>query len=80
MKYATITAAQIRAARALLNWTRDVLAERSGVSIRTLVSIEADEANPKPETMEAIFIALSTAGIIFIKKNGGGPGVRLKKH
>jgi transcriptional regulator with XRE-family HTH domain len=79
-KHATeITASQIRAARALLNWSRDRLAEECGVSLRTLVMIEAAGANQRSGTMERICAALTKAGVIFIEKNGGGPGVRLRK-
>jgi len=77
-KSATLTAAQIRAGRALLDWSRDILAERSGVSPRTLASIESDEGAPKPETIDRIRNAFTSEGIEFILKNGGGPGVRLK--
>lgn len=80
MKSATITGAQIRGARALLDWSRDTLSLKSGVSIRTLVSIEAEEGNPKDETLALIAETLSKAGILFIKENGGGPGVRLRKR
>lgn len=74
-----ITAAQIRAARGLLDWSRETLAEKSGLSLRTLASIEAGEGNPKPETINLICKTLMAAGLLFIKQNGGGPGVRLKR-
>lgn len=79
MKSAMITASQIRAARALLDWTRDMLAAQSGVSLRTLVMIEAEEGNPKPDTIERIIETLTKAGVMFVKKNGGGLGVRFRK-
>lgn len=77
-----ITAAQIRAARALLDWSRNMLAVESGISLRTLVMIETDEGNPRSDTLQRIHDTLVTAGIRFIKENGGGPGVRFKtrKH
>jgi transcriptional regulator with XRE-family HTH domain len=72
---------QIRAARGLLDWTREQLAEASGVSLRTLVSIEAAKiARPQRRTMQAIARALSAAGVEFIPPNGGGPGVRLTRE
>jgi len=80
MKHANITAAQIRAARALLDWSRDRLSAKSGVSVRTLVSIESDTAHPRLQTLEAIKTTLSKADILFIEENGGGQGVRLKKR
>jgi len=75
----TITAAQVRAARALLNLTQRELAERSKVSHRTIVHLEADERQPVPATLAAIRQALEIAGVVFIDENGDGPGVRLKK-
>ncbi|WP_211230448.1 helix-turn-helix domain-containing protein [Inquilinus limosus] len=75
----TITAAQVRAARALLNLTQRELAERSKVSHRTIVHLEADERQPVPATLSAIRQALEAAGVIFIDENGEGAGVRLKK-
>ena len=74
-----LTAAQIRAARALLNWSRDTLALKCGVSLRTIVMIEADEANPRDATMDRIVASFTKAGVKFIKQNGGGPGVRFTR-
>lgn len=80
MKSAIITGAQIRAARALLDWSRDELADKSGVSLRSLVMIEADSGNPRPETLERIRDTLLNAGIKLVKENGGGYGVRFRKR
>lgn len=75
----TITAAQVRAARALLNLTQRELAERSNVSHRTIVHLEANERQPVPSTLAAIRQALEADGVIFIDENGEGAGVRLRK-
>lgn len=68
---------QIRAARALIDWTREDLANASGVTVRTLARIESSQTLPRPATLQAISSALEAAGIEFISQNGGGPGVRL---
>ena len=76
---ATLTAAQVRAARGLLGWTRDQLVTASSVPKRTLVRFEDEEAAPRRATLAAIRLALEHAGVEFIEQNGGGPGVRLAK-
>jgi transcriptional regulator with XRE-family HTH domain len=73
---------QIKAARALLGWSQDELANRSGLSIPTIKRLEAAEGEigGREETREAIVGALQEGGIQFIVENGGGPGVRLAKR
>jgi len=71
---------QIRAARALIDWTREDLANASGVTVRTLARIESSQTLPRPATLQAISSALEAAGIEFISQNGGGPGVRLARR
>jgi transcriptional regulator with XRE-family HTH domain len=73
-----ISPAQVRAGRALLDWSRDQLVEASGVPKRTLVRLEQSETTPHSRTLAAIRTALEAAGVEFIEQNGGGPGVRLK--
>lgn len=75
-----ITPAQCRAARGLIGWSQDHLAAESGVSKRSIVRFELDEANPHESTLEALQSSLREAGVIFIDENGDGPGVRLKKR
>ncbi|WP_457797441.1 helix-turn-helix domain-containing protein [Methylocystis sp. S23] len=70
---------QSRAARALLNWSRGDLAERSGVSLAALADFEAEKRQPYDRTLADIRAALEAAGVEFIPENGGGPGVRLQK-
>ena len=72
-----ITPAQSRAARGLLDWTRDKLAECSGVAKRTLVRFEASEGETRDSTLAAIRAALEQAGVVFT--NGDEPGVKLRK-
>ncbi|HBD91547.1 MAG TPA: transcriptional regulator [Gemmobacter sp.] len=74
----SMTAGQIRAARALIGMTQAELAEASGVSLPTIKRIETG-ADAKVSTVEALRSALATAGVEFLPENGGGVGVRLKK-
>ena len=74
-----ITPQQIRGARAMLGLTQTELAERAGISKTGLNNIETGAADPKVSTLKAIECALEAAGVIFIKENGEGPGVRLAK-
>ncbi len=74
-----ITIPQLKAARALLEWTRETLSEHSGVPLRTLVRLENGQTTPRHATYDAVVSALEAAGVEFIEENGGGPGVRLKK-
>lgn len=71
----------MKAARALLGWSQDELAERSGVSIPTVKRLEAAEGDlgGRTQTADRIIAALEAAGVIFLVPNGEGPGVRLKK-
>lgn len=79
-----LTAAQIRAARALLDWTQPKLAQMSKLSVPTIRRMES-ERGPSASTaanVEAVRRALETAGVIFLDPKAnkdGGAGVRLKK-
>ena len=79
-----ITAAQLRAARALLGIDQRQLAELSGVSLPTIQRMEASEGNVRGviETLTKVVEALDRAGIELIGENAvsreGGRGVRLK--
>ncbi|MEJ2120475.1 MAG: helix-turn-helix transcriptional regulator [Alphaproteobacteria bacterium] len=64
----SITAAQCRAARGILAWSRDVLTERSRVSKRTIVDFERGARSPHASTLFAIQTAFEAAGITFIEE------------
>lgn len=55
---------QIRAARALLAWTQTDLADRSGTSKRSIVSLE-NEDPVSADVLRAVVHALGAAGIMF---------------
>ena len=75
-----ISPAQLRAARALLDWTRDDLAAKSGVAAVTLIGYEHGRTDPKISTLYKWRRALEAAGVNFLDETEtDGPGVRLKK-
>ncbi len=76
-----ITAEQIRAARALLRWSAQDLADRSGIGFRTIQRFESESGIPgsRSKNLMTIRKILEDAGVVFIDQNGGGPGVRLKE-
>ena len=71
-----MTPPQIRAARGLLNWTVQELAEKAGVERTTVFQIEAGKYAGGVETLMAIRRVFEDAGIEFT--NGRWPGVRLR--
>ena len=80
-----ITAAQIRAARALLGIDQRQLAEMAGVSLPTIQRMEASAGNVRGgvETLTKVVEAFDRAGIELIGENvvspQGGRGVRVKQ-
>ena len=80
-----MTAAQLRAARALLGIDQKTLAERAGVSVPTIQRMEASDGNVRGivETLTKVIEALNAAGVDLIGENarsdGGGRGVRLRQ-
>ena len=77
-----LTAAQIRAARALLRWSAQKLADDSGVSWTTIQRMESAEDVPSAtvRSLKAIQDTLDNAGVVFIDEDEDlGPGVRLRK-
>lgn len=71
---------QIRAARALLNWSQEQLARRSGVAVRTIGALERD-STVETATVAAVVRALEAAGIEFLSGPGrrGVTGPQLKR-
>jgi transcriptional regulator with XRE-family HTH domain len=73
-----IVPAQIRMARAALNWSGRDLAKAAGVHHNTIGRIERGEETNKG-TLLLIQKTLEEAGIEFLNENDSGPGVRLRK-
>ena len=77
-----MTGGQMRAARALLRWTADLLAQRSKVGLATIKRAEAtdEQVRMTAPNADAVQRALEEGGIEFISENGGGAGVRLRER
>jgi len=75
-----ITARQIRAARALLGWSQQNLADKAVVSLNAVTRLERGEVDPRFSTVMAVQKAITKAGIEFISEDDRkGEGVRLAK-
>ena len=76
-----IDAAQIRAARALLNMSQSELAAAASVSPASVKRLEAASAiRGAAETLWKVETSLEKLGVEFIPAEGGkGPGVRLRQ-
>jgi transcriptional regulator with XRE-family HTH domain len=80
-----ITAAQLRAARALAGLDQRRVAELSGLSVPTIQRMEASEGviRGNVDSLVKLIAALDSAGIELIGEGGsslsGGRGVRLKE-
>jgi Helix-turn-helix len=76
-----VSVRQIKAGRALLDWSQSDLASESGISEPTIARLESvdGQLGGREATVQRIKAALEKGGIEFIDENGGGPGVRLRK-
>jgi transcriptional regulator with XRE-family HTH domain len=80
-----ITAAQLRAARALIRMDQRTLAEAAGLSVPTIQRMEASDGviRGNVDSLTKLIAALDKAGIELIAEGAasvaGGRGVRLKK-
>jgi transcriptional regulator with XRE-family HTH domain len=74
-----ITLDQIRAARALLNWSQPDLARAADLKLDQIKNIERGRLDPRSSMMAAIEEAFRQAGVIFLDRDDvrpGGPSVR----
>jgi transcriptional regulator with XRE-family HTH domain len=53
-----VTSPQVRAARALLGWTQELLADRALVALTALKRLESDRLSVRDATREAVRKAL----------------------
>ena len=74
----TITPAQCRAARGLVDIDQTTLADAASLSRSVIVDFESGKRVPYKKNLNAIQKALEDLGVEFIPENGGGPGLRLK--
>ena len=67
-----ITGRQIRAARALLNWKQEMLAEKAVVALTALKRLESERGLRVQEgTRDQVRRALEAAGVLFIDSDRG---------
>jgi transcriptional regulator with XRE-family HTH domain len=65
-----LTGAQIRAARALLDWSQSDLAARTGLSIVGIKKLESDGHVARKSTLLAVESVFNTMGVIFLDSRG----------
>ncbi|WP_191970173.1 helix-turn-helix domain-containing protein [Methylobacterium planeticum] len=80
-----LTACQVRMARSAQRWSVEALAERSGVSEKTIRRIEAVYGVPPNVTIETLLKlqgCFEAHGMTFIPEDGSpeGPGVRFGRY
>lgn len=71
---------QIRAARVMLDWSQEVLAEHAKIGVATVKRLEARRGPLRghAKTVSQVQAALEDGGIVFIAADRtAGPGVRL---
>jgi hypothetical protein len=71
----SITGAQMKVARRLLEWAQDDVGCASGVDTRAIVSFETGEQDLHRQTISDIQFALESVGIVFTP---GDQGAKLK--
>lgn len=71
-----MTTPQLKAARALLDWTQADLAKAAGIHLNVINNLERGMSDPRRQTVERLQKVLTGQGIIFI----GSSGVELKRE
>ena len=73
-----ISGKQVRAARGLLGWSQQQLADRSLVSVSAVIRLERGESGSLSTTIDSVERTLRTSGIEFLFETSiAGEGVRL---
>lgn len=75
-----ISSAQCRAARALLEWTQQDLADAAKIGNATIRNFESGKSMPQSATLRVLAQALIFAGVQFVEPgvDPAGPGVALR--
>jgi transcriptional regulator with XRE-family HTH domain len=73
----SFSAAQCRAARALIGWSQDDLSVASKVAKATIANFELGKRQPYARTLADLREALESVGVELT--NGGDPGVKLRR-
>ena len=69
---------QVRAARAMLVWSREELLDASGISMSALLRLESAQADTRISTLSKVVRALNQAGVEFVNREDGAIGVMLR--
>ncbi len=75
-----ITRFQVRAARALLDWSMLDLARAAHVSVSTIMGFERGDRSVTYVAIALIQDAAERAGVRFLPDDGEGPGVVLQRR
>lgn len=65
-----ITAQQVRAGRALLNWSQKDLSTHSGISLNAINNFEREMVTPRRDTLQSLRKTLETSGLEMIGETG----------
>ncbi|EGI54359.1 hypothetical protein SUS17_2799 [Sphingomonas sp. S17] len=67
-----ITSRQVRAARALLGWTQEMLADKALIALTALKRLESENNVPvREDTRHQVMKALEAAGVVFLDSDRG---------
>lgn len=69
-----MTPSQCRAARALLDWSQQQLADAAGVGVVTVRQLEGGSSQPRRATLDVMRRALESAGIQFVENGDAARG------
>lgn len=75
----SVTAEQLRAARAMVQWSQDELARRAGLQRRAILRFENGSSIPLDSTLRALERVLSEAGVEFCRRADGALGVFFRR-
>lgn len=74
-----LTPEQSRAARALLDWSQEQLAEAAHLGLSTVRDFEKGRRVPSHNNLAGVARAFEAAGVELLAENGGGAGVRFRQ-
>jgi hypothetical protein len=67
-----VTSRQVRAARVLLGWTQEMLADKALVALTALKRLESEnDLKVREDTRDQVTRALEVAGIVFMSADRG---------
>lgn len=73
-----ITPREIRAARSFFGWSRQDLADLSGLSLNSITRLESGAVDSRTATVETVTKLFEERGIAFLSRSEGGEGIRFR--